>query len=236
MSKALLSEGACHYYEVLKSNGSIRYKNQGSCFRDCQWDEITELRHLCVVRGGLSDDVLRFWIRFLRKWLVDLEWTAQIINVGGTKTYTQVYAPDGRTLIDKMIDSKPQKCIFYRLKTCPNNKAKNLLYATAFRYPQKYSAAVQTFYNERKNVDDPEELFRLFQEMHIQGCYSPNSSAKWRALSIGGTGEDLISINAYHDASIRIKEPLTLETIRERIKAARSSSVYAYWAPVSSAA
>jgi hypothetical protein len=202
--------GTCHYWQVLKS-GKIEFHNHRVCFGDANWNEMAELRYLCLVQPWWEPVHTRFWVRFCRYWLTDLEWTAQEIKIGQAK----------------------HKAILFRLKTTPTpDKPKNLLFGTAFRYAQKYPSVVKRLYDERAKVDDPEGLFALWQKMHIEGAYQGDASKKaYGDLNIGGTGEDIATSHPYYGSDLHIRRALSIAEIKARLAVGKRTTVYSYFTP-----
>lgn len=172
-------------YWVTGAKGNVGSRMGKACFSDLRYNDkdAKSIKYVCPLNGDKSERFARFWIRFLRRWLTDLKWTAEIVEV----------ADKGGAIRD---------CILYNLKEVSGNFATTLTYLTAFRYPAEYSTISSKLWKNREEFDDSDAMFGAFQKYHYGSYYETGHSLITRGGGDGwggGSSSTPISIQRFRD-------------------------------------
>lgn len=140
-----MSQSNCTYLEVFR-DGTSKITRAAPCFAPCKFDDkLKELRYLPEVTGGLTRAHVDFWIAFVKVMFPnDLPFKADVIDKGG------------------FIDVLWTMTGFHKVRQ------HNLLYTTAFRYPDEFPEVVRIMYEAKQGGADDEALFRLFHALHVE--------------------------------------------------------------------
>lgn len=141
------------YLEYEKGHHRPIFRREAPCFAPTKdFTALTKLAYPCVVRGELTGKHTSFWVGFVRSFLDDLPWTSESISYCG------------------------QPSILYTLTGFHPVRQHNLLYTTAFRYPDEFPAVVRALHDERGGLS-AEGLFRRFQDIHDMARYGEGPAA-----------------------------------------------------------
>lgn len=132
------------YWQKFKTGKIIRSPVGAACFAGVSHGLVDEIRYLA--RLSVTIEQFDFWMRFSRKFLTypKVQYSTKIVSIGRVKN----------------------SHVLFRLKMS-GNKAKDLLYLTTFRYIEKYPTFVKTMFEKRNSAENPEEMFRDMQQLHI---------------------------------------------------------------------
>ena len=138
-------ENHCRFVEYYK-DGTDAYK-EDVCFARTPIHNLVALTYAVPAEGGLNRKEIEFWVRFVHAIFADdLAFSEEIHEEGGKLS------------------------IIWELEQFHPNRKHNLLYTTAFRYPDEFSMIVRLLYraHEKSGEEPPDwsSLFSLFHQMH----------------------------------------------------------------------
>ena len=141
-------------------------KQQLGCCAGLAWENLNKMEYLGKINGKLTNDHIAFWVRFIRKLLVDdnLKWSYKI-----EEKATGLHSNAG----------VPTRCVLWTMgDPLSPSRVHNLFYLTAFRYPEEWPQLIERLYNDRALAEDPDSMFRLFQSIHAKtnGCNNSDRS------------------------------------------------------------
>lgn len=154
LNTRVLARTNTSYWETWDSR-LIRAMPNQVCFGSCCWSLTQSIRYLVPAGEGVTSEMLRFWVRFMRHVLPDdLPWSARLVDVPmRVDRYSDVTAPSVPTL-------------YVRLHRMAANSKTSLVYCSLIRYPKQWPAMVVALYAARESCDTPNAMFLLMQEMH----------------------------------------------------------------------
>lgn len=164
------------------------------CFRKVRHGLVKRIVYHAL--RNCTKEVTDYWVGFLTTWLVDtrVAYTYEYSAADGT-------APNGR--VEWTVDLS-------------KDKAKDLLYLTALRYPEKYPSVAQWLYDQRESFTNDANRFTRFQEWHLNNKIGQFS------------GENLFDpFNSY--TKLGMSEPFALARFQERLLNSHATSVYAHF-------
>lgn len=135
-----MSSNNVHYWAI-QQDGSEVYHGGVACFSGELYTLPTvAIRYRAALEGGVTKDEAMWWGDFLTMFLTDLPFTYEVIEEGG-KSY-----------------------IMWTLKSLHKLRPHNVMYCTAFRYPDEYYGIVHAMYARREKCAGLKELFAAFYE------------------------------------------------------------------------
>lgn len=183
-------ENHCLYTEIDK-RGKERHRLE-VCFAPTDFNKLSGLHYYPKLEGGLRAEHAAFWIEFCKALFPnDLPFTAKLMKHNGN---THI-----RWSMTRFSDSRKH----------------NLLYTTAFRYPDEFPMVVRLLFNAKLRKEDGSRdwpaLFTLFHQMHtdmVSGMGAYGFLFEERYVE----NHSLIS---YHGGSSR--DPITLAQFHENL-------------------
>ena len=176
----------CNYAEVYK-NGKTRWFTAKPCFRDCTFKDLRELRYIAFIEGGLNKEQCDFWNVFLKRIFADDLPFRYIPHING-------------------------QYITWLLNGFHHMRAHNLLYTTAFRYPDEFPKIVKILHKESKKHSIP-YLFTLFHQLHID-MICPRADVPYPEVKMYADNLNHALIGTDGSSST----PISLERFRENLK------------------
>lgn len=151
--------GVLYREHLIKPSRQAPRWRTGPCFIDVRWSKIKSIDYLCPIDNILTEEEIAFWLGFIATFL------RNVGPDGATPTYSYERADmDGR------------RWMMWHLENLSTIPRKNLLYLTAFRYPNEQRLIVKQLFKDRAPVAGKDDgaanaLFMLFQEMQLDVVY-----------------------------------------------------------------
>jgi hypothetical protein len=179
----------CTYTEHRIGKKKPRWRIGQPCFIDCTFKDMTKLDYYAAIEGGLNPDQVRWWVKFLRGWLHDLDWDTELVSVTGREKPTHLK---------------------YTLKSFSESRKHNLLYCTAFRYIDEYSPVVRALFGLAEKGMPVASLFKELQVMHWDMIEGVGAYSLLR-------GHDMKSHSLIHPSGGSTFPPITMETFNKHL-------------------
>jgi hypothetical protein len=133
------------YYEQIK-DGKVVSTSTYICFANLlngEWKEPDVIKYIAPI-DGLTNEEVSFYLEFLA-------------GVLGKNLFTSSF-----------VKWDNDNCVSYELNVKGMDKAKILMYLTAFRYITEYSHIVKELYNDAKEAKSIKNKFKKFMDIHCK--------------------------------------------------------------------
>lgn len=186
-------------HKTLPKDGIATIRQNIGCCAGMGWSSLSRFQYLSPIRASITDAHVAFWVRLLRKMLVceDISWTYEIVES------TEVFGNEGHKT----------RCILWTMETLSKRRTHNLLYLSAFRYPEENPVVVERLFAKRAEAEGPDDMFKLLQST----CH-------------GANGSDRSLIRSARDYGNSSNTPVSLARYLSNLANPRTSSVQAHFA------